>query len=114
MSKENVFIVISHVHSLKPGSNNVWETAERVEFVNQLRKKHVVSSTMIADYTRKKIVSGARYGIDNYNALIEYVGKKYPKQLAELNALYGVETTTTASEFTDSFGNTRSKTVFDV
>jgi len=118
MAKEKVFIVISHKHSLKPGTKE-WETAEQVEFVNQLRNRHTSMSTAVADYLNKKMLSGTRDGITDYDNFIEYVRKKYPKQMAELDAMYGQqqvkeEVVEETPVFVDSFGNVRAKTVFDV
>jgi hypothetical protein len=118
MAKEKVFIVVTHKHSLKKGTKDQWETAEQVEFVNQLRNRHTSMSTAVADYINKKMLSGTRYGITDYEAFIEYIRKKYPKQMAELDAMYGqnqaVEEKVETPVFVDQFGNVRAKTVFDV
>ena len=64
MSKEKVFIVISHKNSLKGkvirGREPEWEVTETVEFVNQLRNRHISMSTAIGDYLNKKMISGSR------------------------------------------------------
>lgn len=118
MTQEKVFIVLSHKHSLKKGTKD-WETTEQVEFVNQLRNKHTSMSTAVADYINKQVLTGSRYGITDYNKFIEYVEKKYPKQLAELDKKYKEfqirdVNTENSSIISDSFGNIRQKTVFDI
>ena len=119
MTKQNVFIVLSHKHSLKPRTKE-WETSEQIEFVSQLRNKHISMSTAIADFVNKKMLSGTRYGITSYNDFVEYIEKKYPKQLAELQSKYGSLQVKeelpvqSAPSFVDQFGNARAKTVFDV
>lgn len=118
MAKEKVFIVVSHKHSLKPGTKDQWETSEQVEFVSQLRNKHTTMSTAVADYLNKKMLSGTRYGITDYEKFIEYVRKKYAKQMDELDKMYGNEQASVevpeTPVFVDGFGNVRAKTVFDV
>jgi hypothetical protein len=76
---------------------------------------------IVADYINKKIFSGTRYGITDYEKFIEYVRKKYPKQMTELDAMYSVQQEVEVEEivkdtpvFVDQFGNVRAKTVFDV
>lgn len=126
MAKENVFIVLSHVNSLKKnpktgkGMKDQWEVQETVEFVNQLRKRHIEMSTIVADYLNRKMVSGSRYGFDDYDKFENYVRGKYAKQMAELDAAYGkqqvVDETKNSAEsevFADEFGNIRARTVFD-
>lgn len=125
MSKEKVFIVMSHKHSLKPGrirnlTTDDWQVTETVEFVNQLRNKHIQTSSVIADYINRKIISGSKYNVTDYGKFEDLVRTKYAKQLAELDTVYRehqvplevVENSTPA--FSDQFGNVRAKTVFDV
>lgn len=130
MSKEKVFIVLMHKNNLKtPGTKTkepVWEVEERVEFVNQLRKKHIETSSAIGNYLEQKLISGSRYGIDSYEKFDEYIRKKYKSQMRELDAVYlgrkEVETEDLSSEptpentlnlITDQFGNLRPRTIFD-
>ena len=67
--KEKIFIVISHKNSLKKGSQTEWEVAEFVEFVNQLRNRHYSSSSAIGDYINRKMITGTRFGITEYENL---------------------------------------------
>lgn len=115
MAKEKVYIVLSHKHSLKQGSKTDWEVTETVEFVNQLRKKHMTMSSAIGDFLNKKMLTGAKVGMSDYEYFIAYVEQKYPKQMSALNAAYPApEVEDTGPELiTDSFGNIRPKTVFD-
>lgn len=126
MKKENVYIVISHKHTPKKGSKTgaagskapEWEVSESVEFVNILRNKHISMSSAIGDYLNRKMVSGARMGMGDYNKFEEYVRTKYAKQMKELDTSYRsqqvVDTTEPSPEvFSDEFGNIRARTVFD-
>jgi hypothetical protein len=112
----HVYIIISHKHSLKAGTKDQWETTEQVEFVDRLRKKHHEMSTAIASFTDRRMLTGARYSITDYTSFIDYIRKKYPKQLAELESQFGpaVDQPQTPDQIQDMFGNTRSKTVFDL
>lgn len=124
MAKEKVFIVLSHKHSLKKDKNGKgvageWEVAETVEFVDQLRKRHTSTASVIADYLNKKIIIGSRVGMGDYNSFDNYIRKKYARQMSELDAAYGKEQIEDKDQsntevFVDSFGNLRPKTVFDV
>jgi len=125
MAKEKVYIVLSHVHSLKKdakgkGIKDAWEVSEKVEFVNQLRNRHHSMSTAIGDYLNKTMLTGARAGMGDYSKFDEYIRKKYSKQMAELDAMYGNKQVAEESveieepAFIDQFGNKREKTVFDV
>ena len=124
MSKEKVFIVLSHKNMLKKDPRtgkcvkDKWEVSETVEFVNQLRNKHITTSSAIGDYLNRKLLSGTSYGITDYNAFEEYVRTKYQKQMAELDSAYGHLRAENKVEdlpdvITDQFGNMRAKTVFD-
>src|ERR1700679_2814254 len=88
MSKEKVFIVVSHKNSLKKGSNTEWEVTETVEFVNQLRIRHHRMSSAIGDYLNEKMISGSRYGFIEYSQLETYVRGKYKDQLVQLDKMY--------------------------
>lgn len=118
MSKEKVFIVLSHKNSLKKRSKTEWEVSETVEFVNQLRKKHLTTSSAIGDYLNRQMITGSRFGLGEYSKFEEYLRTKYDKQLSELDSLYGknqVEAPVVDSTevYSDEFGNIRPKTVFD-
>ena len=122
MSKEKVFIILSHKNSLKrdpktgKGMADQWEVSETVEFVNQVRNKHTSTASAIGDYLNKKMILGSRYGVTDYDKFEEYVRKKYPKQMAELDAAYRAQQVVEESPevFVDQFGNVRARTVFDV
>ncbi len=124
MSKEKVFIIISHLNSHKKGSHPgrdqnpkvEWEISETVEFVNQVRNKHISTASAIGDYINKKMLTGSRYGITSYDQFEEYVRKKYAKQMTELDAAYRAQQVVEEKSpevFVDAFGNVRAKTVFD-
>lgn len=127
MSREKVFIVLSHKHSLKKGSHtgsasaakNEWEVTETVEFVNQLRNRHITTSSAIGDYLGRKMLSGGRHGMTDYDKFETYIRSKYAKQLAELDAAYRSQVVDLTPDevgpevFADQFGNVRARTVFD-
>lgn len=125
MSKEKVFIVVSHKHSLKNKNSKTenpddWQVTETVEFVNQLRTRHTTMSSAIGDYINRKMLSGSRFGITEYGPFEDYIRKSYKKELSELDALYRAEqikeevaTQPSPEIFTDQFGNIRARTVFD-
>ena len=125
MSKEKVFIVISHKNQLSKdshpgrGKNPVlkWEVSENVEFVNHVKNRHITAGSAIGDYINRKMISGARHGMTDYAAFEEYVRKKYEKQMKELDEAYlsmQVPDNRPAPLITDTFGNERERTVFDV
>lgn len=119
MSKDKVFIVATHKHSLKIDkktgkATDQWETSELIEFVDQLRNKHYHYSTAIGDYINRKMISGSRYGISDYDKFEEYIRTKYKDQMDELDKMYRVQPESLEPLFTDQFGNLRAKTVFDV
>ena len=122
MKKEKVYIVVSHKHVLKtPAKGNrepVWEVAESVEFVSQLRNKHLTTSSAIGDYINRKMESGARLGMGDYEVFEKYIRSKYEKEMAELDNAYRAEvifdvTPPEQEVFSDQFGNIRARTVFD-
>lgn len=121
MKKEKVFIIITHLNSLKrdpktgKGLADQWEVAEHVEFVNQVRSKHTSTASAIGDYINRKMITGARHGITEYAAYEDYIRKKYPKQMAELDAAYREQQVkdTSPEVFVDKFGTVRPRTVFD-
>jgi hypothetical protein len=88
MSKEKVFIVVSHINNLKKGSKTEWEVTETVEFVNHLKKKHLSMSTAIGDYLNRKMFKGASIGLDDYDKFEGYVRQKYGPQMKELDKAY--------------------------
>lgn len=115
MAKEKVFIVLSHIHSLKKGTKDQWEVTETVEFVNQLRSKHISSSSAIGDFVNKTMLRGERVGMGEYENFDHYVRKKYPRQMSDLDAAYGhLQAPEPEPAFVDQFGNQRAKTVFDL
>lgn len=123
MSKQKVFIVLSHLHRLNPRSNGEWEAVETIEFVDQLRKKHYSYASVIGDYINNEMIMGERFGMGEYAAFEKYVREKYAEQMGKLDNTYGqfrviqpkVEVDTSNDELvTDKFGNIRTKTVFDV
>ena len=117
MSKEKVFIVLSHKHNLKKGSRTEWEVSETVEFVNQLRNKHITMSSAIGDYLNRKMISGESKGMGEYARFEEYVWKKYPEQMKSLEEAYfdlRIQAPAEIPLVTDNFGNIRPRTVFDL
>lgn len=116
MSKEKVFIVLSHKHSLKKKSKTEWEVAETVEFVNNLRNRHITMSSAIGDYLNRNMLSGSRYGMSEYSKFEQYVRTKYAKQMDELDTAYSANRVPEPVEavlIEDQFGEMRAKTVFD-
>jgi hypothetical protein len=123
MSKEKVFIVISHKHTPKKGTKSSnkqkqveWDVTESVEFVNQLRNKHLTMSSAVGDYINRKMLTGSRHGMGDYDKFEEYVRTKYDKQMAELDAAYRAQQVVVEDSpevFSDQFGNIRARTVFD-
>lgn len=121
MSKEKVFIILMHKNNLKvatqKGKEAQWEVEERVEFVNQIRNKHIQMGSAIGDYMNRTMVSGARFGMNDYDKFEEYVRAKYDKQMAQLDAAYRAERPVIEESpevFADEFGNVRPRTVFDL
>ena len=125
MSKEKVYIVVTHKHQVKRSKNKVaepqWEVAETLDFVNQLRERHYTTSVAIADYLNEEMVMVGRSGITTFKQFDNYVRGKYAKEMAELDKNYYTQKTVALSEdvepaelYTDSFGNVRAKTVFDL
>ena len=135
MSKEKVFIVISHKNVLKKNRRGLaggpksptpddWETVETVEFVNALKNKHITMSKATADYINRKVLSGQHLGMTDYDVFDGYVRSKYPAQMAELDAAYGKQQLAKEIENTvpdenspqlisDEYGNIRPVTIFD-
>lgn len=121
MSRKKIFIVLTHKHSLKPKSNNEWETEETIEFVDQLRSRHYSYASVIGDYINGKMIVGTRVGMGDYVKFDKYVREKYPKQMGDLDASYGKARINQpfikkddTNKFKDEFGNVREKTIFDV
>ena len=120
MSKEKVFIVLMHKNILKSPATKtkeaVWEVEERVEFVNQVRKNHISMGSAIGDYINRKMISGSRYDMGDYDKFEEYVRTKYKDQMRQLDAAYRAEQIKPEDNtevFADQFGNIRPRTVFD-
>lgn len=89
MKQEKVFIVASH--SRRPSKDRLkegqWEVTERVEFVNQLRQKHIQTSTIAVEYIEEKVIIGKMSGVI-YEEFIKYVTNRYPKQMEQLQQIY--------------------------
>lgn len=121
MRKEKVYIVLSHKNSLKKGSRTEWEVTETVEFINQLRDRHITMSSAVADFLEQKIMYGARFGMDDYQKFDTYIRSKYGKQMEQLDKAYkaeikqpeSVEVVPDQNLVVDEFGNVRPGTVFD-
>jgi hypothetical protein len=117
MKKENVFIVLSHKHSLKKGSFNEWEVAETVEFVNKLKNRHYQTSSAIGDYINRRMVTGDKVGMGIYEGFESYIQNKYSRQMEQLDAAYkDAVIKPTVEEYdliVDENGNGRTLTVFD-
>lgn len=120
MKKEKVFIVVSHKHNLKGGKNPTgeWEVAESVEFVNQLRPKHYTMSSAIGDYINRKMITGKRFGMDDFTKFENYVRTKYEKEITELDNAYSEQRVSAppvvvSNEIEDEFGNIRERNIFD-
>jgi hypothetical protein len=116
MAKEQVYIVLMHKHSLKPGTRDQWEVQETVEFVSQLRNKHHSMASACGDFLNRKMISGSRHGFADYAVFEDYIEKKYEKQLTELRNAYPRAPLPEAVKPTlvkDQFGNERTPTVFD-
>ena len=66
------------------------------------------------------MISGTKYGLNDYDKFEEYIRTKYKDQLAQLDAAYRPPVAVAESEqdntpvFVDQFGNVRTKTVFDL
>ncbi len=116
MKKEKVYIVVNHLHRVNKDGD--WDTSEKVEFVDQLRRRHLDQSSIVADYINRKVLVGARFGFDTYEKVDAYVRKRYDKQMAELDRQYQADqvpdTTEKVETVMDDFGQVRAKTVFDV
>jgi hypothetical protein len=118
MSKKKVFIVLTHKNMLKKGSQTEWEVQEIVECVDQLRSRHYSYSSAIGDYINRQMIKGARYNMSDYDKFEEYVEKKYPKEMQDLNTHWqqyrvAKDTPEDTEVFADEFGNIRPRTVFD-
>jgi hypothetical protein len=125
MKKEKVFIVITHKNQLRKGShpgklnkdNLQWEVVENIEFVSNLKDRHLSMSSAIGDYINRKMLTGERHGMGNYSIFEGYIRKKYEAQMKELDAMYEndrVEEEILPIMIVDNFGNKREKTVFDL
>ena len=119
MAKERVFIVISHKNSLKSKNKDDWQIEETVEFVNTLTNKHYTMSSAIADYINRKMITGSRFEVTDYDKFEDYIRTKYKDQLTQLDSVYRTKQVNTpalepiADLVSDEFGNMRAKTVFD-
>lgn len=130
--KEKVFIVVTHKHIPVPGQKTgaarsgetKWQVSENVEFVSSLKTRHYTMSTAIGDYINKKMLSGERSGMGEFEKFEIYIRSKYEKEMKELDKMYradqvepepvAVEDITNKQEvISDQFGNIRAKTIFD-
>ena len=59
------YIVVTHSQRPAPGQrtetknwgkNALWETVEEVEFVSRIKKRHMDTSAMVIDYTKKVFI----------------------------------------------------------
>jgi hypothetical protein len=91
MAKERVYIVLSHINSLKRGVKDQWEVTEKVEFLNQLKSKHYTMSSAIVDYLERKIIKGSSIGITDYQEFENYIRSKYGPQMKQLDKAYRPE-----------------------
>lgn len=119
MKKIKVFIVLSHKHSLKKNSKTEWDVVESVEIVDQLRSRHITMSSAVGDYINRKMESGSRVGMDNYDKFETYIRNRYPKEMAQVDKVYLKDQVASnlppePELFTDSHGNVRTRTVFDI
>jgi hypothetical protein len=89
MSKEKVFIVVSHsrLPSKDRAKQGQWEVTEKIEFVDQLRKRHIDMSSITVDYLEEKVLYGNPKNIQ-YDEFIKYVTERCPRQMKELNETY--------------------------
>ena len=121
MKKETVYIVLLHKRVLKAPAKNgreaIWDISEKVEFVSQLRNRHHTESTAIADYTNRKLLTGARIKMTSYEQFDNYIRNKYEKEMTELDSAYGnqqvMPIVNNTEVFADEFGNMRARTIFD-
>lgn len=86
MKKEKVFIVVTQIRSLKTKSQSSWQVTEKVEFVDQIRKRHISTASAIGDYINQKMVIGMAKGVTEYDKFEAYIREKYPKQMEQLDA----------------------------
>lgn len=82
MSKGNVFIVMVH-HNIRNNKTKKMEVHEKIEFVDDLKTRHITSATVILDYLNRKIVKN-RGDTGTYEEFEAYVTNACPKQMAEL------------------------------
>jgi hypothetical protein len=88
MKKENVFIIVTQMRSLKTKSKDSWQVVERVEFVDQIRNRHYSTATAIGDYVNQKMLLGMAKGIEDYSKFETYIREKYPKQMEHLDTYF--------------------------
>jgi len=121
MKKEKVYIVLSIKHVLKtPGKKDIspqWDRVENVEFVSQIRHRHVTTSVAIGDYINRKMEKGNAYGLGDYATFEKYIRSKYEKEMKQLDDAFEKDRIPAEDDnrevITDEFGNLRVKTVFD-
>ena len=88
MKKEKVFIIVTQMRSLKSKSTTDWQVTEKVEFVNQIRKKHISAASAIGDYVNRTMIMGAAKNITDYGVFEEYIREKYENQMSQLDKYF--------------------------
>jgi len=87
MSKEKVFIVTTHYKKPKKNLPGMWESREKVEFLNRVRANQLRIASVVIDYLDEKVVVGSVKGV-KYDEYINYLHLTYPKQMDELKKAY--------------------------
>lgn len=80
MKKQKIFITITHCQ--RQGDSG-WEVLEKCEFVNSLKNRHYVQSTVILDVINKTVLKD-RVGNGTYDAYYLHVRNTYGAQMREL------------------------------
>ncbi len=82
------YIVVTHSQRPAPGQrtetknwgkNALWETVEEVEFVSRIKKRHMDTSAMVIDYTKKAFIKN-RMDHLSFEQVIGHIREKYPQQ----------------------------------
>jgi len=90
-NKEKVFIVTTHYRKTSKHQPGVWESHERVEFLNRVKNNQLTTATVVIDYLDERVIIGSVKGI-KFDEYIQYLTKTYPKQMEELRKAYKPET----------------------
>lgn len=92
MKQEKVYIVLSHKHNLKKRARkDQWEVSEVVEFVSQLKNRHISNASAIGDYINRKMIKGASRGMPDYTNFEQYIRNKYADQMFQLDTAYSTD-----------------------